>query len=180
MTDSEPTIASRNPHPNPVVQLHLYQPVHWLKLSYCLPISSTGHPEPPSNYYLLWRTTNNEAGVLWAWEKHVPTYSQDWTLGPIILSLTSELPKKVSYHVVPILRRQRHSNTKSLLYWTAMIRSRTPMPIFMTPGIVDIRSVNWFHADSKDASNWQTKKWIFICKDTTSDSVPPYGTPLLN
>lgn len=48
--------------PNLVAQLHLHEPVHWLKFSYLFPISSTGLLEPISNRSPSQRTAYNEWG----------------------------------------------------------------------------------------------------------------------
>lgn len=69
-----------------------------------------------SNSYSPHITTKNETDILWACTKHVPT----GRLGPSNFRLNSELPRKVSHYIQPLLRENRWPNTESFRMSSAL------------------------------------------------------------
>lgn len=78
--------------PNPVVWLHLREPISWLDLSDFL-VLSTSHPEPSFNHYPPWRSRRSMS-VCMSCPSHLnllwfSAFPQVWILRPSALCLIS-------------------------------------------------------------------------------------------
>lgn len=144
--------------PNPLVQLHLHEPVKWFKFSYfSLSIDWLR--------YLPRRTAHNEVVILWAWAKHIPHHIslslfgacfKGRTLAPNTSRLTSELQKSSTIFY------QNHEDNgiqtpKALAHLLSitMFRGRRAIPASLLPCILDLWSTTGCHTDAIDASNYK-------------------------